>query len=278
MKEKKISSKIHSSKKKLPPSVINKLDLLFSTGKKNVLNIYCTAGYPQLESTPKVMLALQQHGADIIELGIPYSDPIADGPVIQQSNEKAIENGIDIKKIFAQLTTLKTQLHIPVILMGYLNPVMQYGLEKFCKDAAAVGVSGIILPDLPMYEYENLYGPLFAKYGLHFIFLISPQTSEQRIREADKLSKGFIYAVSSSATTGGDTDIDLQKAYFNKIKNMKLKNPVLIGFGIKDRSSFEGACEYAAGAIIGSAFIKALQHSQNVEEDTAAFIRKIQPL
>ena len=254
---------------------MNKLDQTFSSGKKNILNIYCTAGYPKLESTVSIMLALQQHGADIIELGIPYSDPIADGPVIQQSNMQALANGISIKKIFSQLNAVKDQLHIPVILMGYLNPVMQYGLEKFCKDAAAAGVSAIILPDLPMNEFEYVYKSLFEKYGLHFIFLISPQTSNERILRADKLSNGFIYAVSSAATTGKDTNFKNQEFYFKKIKKMQLKNPVLIGFGIKDSTTFNLACRYASGAIIGSAYIKALQSSNNIEETTALFLNAI---
>lgn len=255
--------------------MMNKLDQTFSSGKKNILNIYCTAGFPQLESTATVMLALQESGADIIELGIPYSDPIADGPVIQQSNMQALHNGISIQKIFSQLNEIKAQLHIPVILMGYLNPVMQYGMEFFCKDAANAGVSGIILPDLPMYEYEQSYKALFEKYGLHHIFLISPQTSDERIKKADKLSKGFIYAVSSAATTGKETDFKHQEPYFKKIKKMKLKNPVLIGFGIKDSSTFEIACSYASGAIIGSAYIKALEKSENIKADTAHFIKNI---
>lgn len=254
---------------------LNKLDVLFASGKENILNIYCTAGFPQLEDTAKVMLALQHNGADIIELGIPYSDPIADGPVIQQSNMQAIENGIGIRKIFEQLTEIKEQLTVPVILMGYLNPVMQYGIENFCRDAAAVGVAGIILPDMPLYEFETIYQPLFAKYGLHFIFLISPQTSEKRIRLADKLSKGFIYAVSSSATTGTDSDNSHQEAYFSRLRDMKLSNPLLIGFGIKDKETFDFACQYAAGAIIGSAFIKALAGTEDISGTTARFIQQI---
>lgn len=254
---------------------MNKLDKTFSSGKKNILNIYCTAGFPSLESTTEVMLSLQRHGADIIELGIPYSDPVADGPVIQQSNMHALNNGISIQKIFLQLSEVKEQLHIPVILMGYLNPVLQYGIENFCREAAAQGVSGIILPDLPMYEYEHLYKALFKKYGLHIIFLISPQTSEERIRLADKQSNGFLYAVSSSATTGKETDFINQEAYFKKIQHMNLKNPVLIGFGIKDKETFDFACHYAAGAIIGSAYIKALEKTDDIDATTQAFIDNI---
>ena len=272
------NSKQKDSKKKqsVPdnPS-LNKLDVLFASGKKNILNIYCTAGFPQLEDTGTVMLALQEHGADIIELGIPYSDPIADGPVIQQSNMQAIENGITINKIFDQLKQIKNRLTVPVILMGYLNPVMQYGFENFCRDASAMNVAGIILPDMPAYEYEAFYQPVFEKYGLHFIFLISPQTSIKRIHQADELSKGFLYAVSSASTTGGASDLSLQQDYFSRLKNMKIKNPLLIGFGIKDKQSFEFASNYAAGAIIGSAYIKALANTSDIDGDTARFISDI---
>jgi tryptophan synthase alpha chain len=254
---------------------MNKLDKTFSGAKKNILNMYCTAGYPRLDSTGPVMLALQESGADIIELGIPYSDPIADGPVIQQSNMQALANGISIKKIFSQLRDIKEQLHTPVILMGYLNPVMQYGIEQFCMDAAAAGVSGIILPDLPMYEFEHFYKKIFGDNGLHCIFLISPQTSPDRIKKADKLSRGFLYAVSSSATTGKQTDFNVQESYFKKIKKLKLNNPVLIGFGVKDKATFDMACAYANGAIIGSAYIKALENAQDIAAATSNFIKTI---
>jgi tryptophan synthase alpha chain len=253
----------------------NRLDQLFAVKKKKVLNMYCTAGYPQLHSTGEVMLALQNCGADIIELGIPYSDPIADGEVIQQSNMQALHNGISIKIIFDQLNKIKNELRVPVVLMGYLNPVMQYGIEQFCADAAAAGVSGIILPDLPMYEYEMMYKDMFLQHGLDVIFLISPQTGNERIKKADELSSGFIYAVSSAATTGKDTDFARQQSYFKKIKNMKLKNPVLIGFGIRDKKTFDMACSYASGAIIGSAYIKALENSADIAETTARFIKGI---
>ncbi len=264
----------------VPPVVagLNKLDIVFASTKNKLLNMYCTAGYPNLESTTTVMLALQESGANIIELGVPYSDPIADGEVIQRSNMRALENGISINKIFEQLHAVKKELVIPVVLMGYLNPVMQYGLERFCKDAAAAGVSGVILPDLPLHEFETVYQPLFKKYGLYFIFLISPQTSTARIRKADQLSQGFLYAVSSSATTGGNSNFESQEDYFKKIKDMKLKNPVLIGFGIKDRASFDKATQYAAGGIIGSAYIKALENSDDIAQTTAAFVRSIKTL
>lgn len=254
---------------------MNKLDQLFAAKKKNVLNIYCTAGFPALDSTASVMLSLQQHGADIIELGIPYSDPIADGPVIQHSNAVALHNGISMQTIFAQLETVKKQMKVPVVLMGYLNPVLQYGVEQFCDDAAAAGVSGVILPDMPMHEYETMYQPFFSKNNLHVIFLVSPLTSTHRIKKADKLSSGFLYAVSASATTGADTNPAMQEAYFHKLKKMKLQNPVLIGFGIKDKASFDLACASASGAIIGTAYIRAIENAADINAATAAFISSI---
>lgn len=254
---------------------MNKLDELFCRKKKNILNIYCTAGYPAINSLQTILPALQQQGADIIEVGIPYSDPIADGPVIQQSNMQALQNGMTIPLLLQQLNSLKNSIHIPIILMGYLNPVLQYGIEKFCKDAKKAGVSGIILPDLPMYEYEQWYQPYFAKNNLHPIFLISPQTSMQRIKYADKLSSGFVYAVSSSSTTGSNKIDTGQQQYFKKLKSLKLKNPLLIGFGIKDKVTFQNACKYTAGAIIGSAYIKAIENSKNIQSTTAQFIKSV---
>ncbi len=254
---------------------MNRIDTLFQTKNRRVLNVYCTAGYPQLESTVPVMLALQEAGADIIELGMPYSDPIADGPVIQQSNMTALENGISIEKIFNQLQGFRQQVYLPVILMGYMNPVLQYGFEKFCQHAADNAVDGLILPDLPIYEFETEYGPHIRRYGLSFIFLVTPETSEERIRKIDELSTGFIYAVSSSSTTGKDTDISHQSAYFNRLRAMNLRNPVLVGFGIKDKKTFDSATEFANGAIIGSAYIKALEGSHDVPATTKAFIQSI---
>ena len=253
----------------------NKLTQLFQQKNKDLLNVYCTAGYPEKESTEQVLLALQKNGVDMIELGMPYSDPIADGTVIQQSNMVALQNGMTIELLFSQLNKAKTSIHIPIILMGYLNPVLQFGIEKFCEAAATAGVSGIILPDLPMYEYEEMYSDIFKKYNLSFIFLITPQTSAERIKKADKLSSGFLYAVSSSATTGGSSNTEDKQAYFERIASMKLKNPLMIGFGINDHSSFENACMYASGAIIGSAYIKALSASTTLQEATTLFIKTI---
>jgi tryptophan synthase alpha chain len=253
----------------------NKLTVLFQQKKKNLLNIYCTAGFPKIESTGEVLLALQKSGVDIIEVGMPYSDPIADGPVIQESNMVAIENGMTIDLLFKQLKSAQKNIKVPLILMGYLNPVLQYGLEKFCIMASSVGVAGLILPDLPMYEYENIYKKYFIQNNLSLIFLITPQTSVERIIKADNLSSGFLYAVSSNSVTGSTLNTDGQNEYFSKLAALKLKKPLMIGFGINSKQTFDNACKYAAGAIIGSAFIKAISKTKNIESTTKAFIKTI---
>ncbi len=260
---------------------MNRIEELFKRKQHNILNVYCTAGYPKLDSTLEVMQALQANGADIIELGMPYSDPLADGPIIQESSAKAIENGMTINKLFEQLKDMRNPNSslavggIPVILMGYMNPVLQYGFEKFCVKAAEVGIDGLILPDLPMYEYETEYGEIIKKYNLDLIFLVTPETKEDRLRKIDALSSGFIYAVSSSSTTGSNKDINDQQSYFQKLRDMKLKNPVFVGFGIKDKQTFKAACKFTNGAIIGSAFIKALSNGKDVKEATKDFLNTI---
>lgn len=254
---------------------MNAIEKLFSQDKKNICSIYFTAGFPQLNDTPKILSSLQKYGADIIEIGMPYSDPLADGPVIQNSSMKALQNGMTIKTLFEQLNNCKDQINIPRILMGYLNPVLQYGFEKFCIDARNAGISGIILPDLPMTEYENEYKKFFDENNLDFIFLVTPETSEERIRKIDAVSSAFIYAVSSSSITGTDTDMHAQENYFKRIKNMNLNNKVLIGFGIKDHETFLQACKYAEGAIIGTAYIKALEKSADVDAATETFLNSI---
>ena len=234
--------------------------------------MYCTAGYPQLNSTVEVMKALQQNGADIIELGMPYSDPLADGPVIQHSGSIALANGMTIHKLFEQLKDFRNEISVPVILMGYMNPVLQYGFEKFCADAAAAGIDGLILPDLPEYEFETEYGAIIKKYGLDFIFLVTPETSEERIKKLDRLSSGFLYAVSSSSTTGSDkTNAGIQ-TYLQKLQHLELNNPVLVGFGIKDKKTFTAACEFAQGAIIGTAYINALSKEGDIMTATRNFL------
>ncbi len=254
---------------------MSRIKELFERKSQRVLNVYCTAGYPQLNSTLEVMSALQQNGADLIELGMPYSDPLADGPVIQHSSTIALSNGMTIQTLFEQLKNFRSTIQVPVILMGYMNPVLQYGFEQFCKDAAAVGVNGLILPDLPEFEFETEYGAIIKQYGLDFIFLVTPETSEERIKKLDSLSTGFLYAVSSSSTTGSDKNMTDVNAYLKKLNSMRLKNPVLVGFGIKDKSTFDTACAHANGAIIGSAFIKALEGSTDVAQTTKEFLTRI---
>ena len=211
----------------------------------------------------------------MIELGMPYSDPLADGPVIQASSSLALQNGMTIKKLFEQLKDFRRTIHLPVLLMGYMNPILQYGFEKFCADAASVGIDGLILPDLPEYEFETEYSNFVKKHGLRFVFLVTPETSDERIRNLDTLSSGFLYAVSSSSTTGKEKNMGEVTAYLDRLKNMKLKNPVLVGFGIKDKRTFETACQSAEGAIIGTAFIKALENAVNVSEATKFFLKSI---
>ena len=252
---------------------------IFQNKQQRVLNVYCTAGYPTLDSTVNIINTLAANGADLIELGMPYSDPLADGPVIQASSSKALENGMTIEVLFQQLKNLRSD-NPPLgdrglILMGYMNPVLQYGFEKFCADAAAVGVDGLILPDLPEYEFETEYGAIIKKYGLDFIFLVTPETTEERVKKLDSLTTGFLYAVSSSATTGGNTDFNAVEKYLQRLQSYQLKNPILVGFGIKDKASFDAACKYSNGAIIGSAYIKALEGTTNVEETTKQFLNSI---
>jgi len=261
---------------------MNALEKLFSVKKKNVLNIYFTAGFPALDSTEILLNSLEDGGADIIEIGMPYSDPIADGTVIQESNMAALQNGITIELLFSQLSQYQSNriaagkaVAMPLVLMGYMNPVLQYGLEKFVEDAAQVGISGIILPDLPAYEFEKVYQPLFLKFGISFIFLVTPDTPEDRIKYLDNLSGGFLYAVSSSATTGGNTNTDAVTNYVKKLQQLQLKNPVLVGFGIKDAASFNMAAEHANGAIIGSAFITAISNANDIAATAKNFITAI---
>ncbi len=255
----------------------NRIAEIIAKKKGNVMNVYCTAGYPQLNSILEVMKALQENRADIIEIGMPYSDPLADGPVIQNSSSVALANGMTIAKLFEQLKDFRKPPlgGLGVLLMGYMNPVLQYGFEKFCQEAAEVGVDGLIIPDLPEYEFETEYGPIIKKHGLDFIFLVTPETSEERIRKLDQLSSGFLYAVSSSSTTGVDNNMSHVIDYLQRLKEMHLQNPVLVGFGIKDRASFEMACSYADGAIIGSAYIKALEQARDVKAATKSFLSSI---
>lgn len=254
----------------------NRIERLFEEKKERILSVYFSAGYPNLEDTSSIMQYLEESGADIIEVGIPFSDPVADGPTIQESNKIALDNGISLKLIFKQLSEIRKTVKIPIILMGYINPVLQFGLDDFCKKCAEVGVDGLILPDLPMQEYTDEYKSTFEAHGLLNIFLITPQTSEDRIREIDQNSKGFIYMVSSASTTGAKTNISHgQETYFERVNSMKLNNPTLIGFGISNKETFDRACQYSSGAIIGSAFINVLREAKNIKSDIASFIKSV---
>lgn len=254
----------------------NRIDQLFKEKQEQILSVYFTAGFPKLDDTQSIVLSLQESGADMIEIGIPFSDPIADGPTIQSSNQQALDQGMHLKLLIDQLREIKDDISIPVILMGYLNPIIQYGLDRFCADCQDIGIDGLILPDLPVQEYLDDYQELFIGHQLHHIFLITPQTTEERIRWIDDRSDGFIYAVASASTTGAKSDIDSgQIAYFEKLKSMQLRNPWLIGFGISNHQTFDKACQFGAGAIIGSAFIKELAVSQKLEKDIEAFITAI---
>lgn len=238
---------------------MNRLQQLFQKQQKDLLSIYYTAGYPSLTDTVNIAEALENSGANFLEIGFPYSDPVADGPVIQASSKQALDSGMTLPLLFDQLKDLRQRVNIPILLMGYVNVVLQYGVEEFCKKCQEVGVDGCIIPDLPMYEYEELYQPIFEKYGLSNIFLVTPQTSEERIRKIDGLSNAFIYLVSSSAITGSNLAVsDQSSQYFKRIADMNLKNPIMIGFGISNKETYDSANQYASGAIIGSAFVKAL--------------------
>lgn len=254
---------------------MNRLNELFKSDKHNLLSIYYTAGYPTINCTLDIAEALEKAGVDFLEIGFPYSDPVADGPTIQNSSQKALDNGMTLNLLFEQLADLRKRVNIPVLLMGYVNPIVQYGVEQFCKKAAEVGVDGIIVPDLPMYEYEALYAKHFEQYDLKNIFLVTPQTSEDRIRKIDGLSDSFIYLLSSSSITGGSLDVsDAIEDYYKRIKAMNLSNPAIIGFGISDNKTFSKACEYASGAIIGSKFVKLLDQPDYLSK-ISAFIAGI---
>lgn len=237
---------------------MNRLIKRLTNNPRNLLAIYFTAGYPTPEGTRQTVLDLTAAGADIIEIGIPFSDPLADGPTIQASSHAALENGMSLEKLFAQLEGIRSQAQTPLVLMGYLNPVLQFGVERFCEKCAETGVDGVILPDLPLAFYEKNYRPFFEKHDLCPIFLVTPQTSDERIRELDAASRGFLYAVSTASTTGGAGGFgEAQVAYFQRIAKLNLKNPVLVGFGVADQKAFETVCQHLNGGVVGSAFIRA---------------------
>jgi tryptophan synthase alpha chain len=255
---------------------MNRINKLFKAKDKNILSVFYTAGFPKLTDTIIIAQQLEKSGADIIEIGIPFSDPLADGPTIQASNKVALDNGMNLHLLIEQVKEIRKTVSIPIILMGYLNPVLQYGVEKFMKDANNAGVDGFILPDLPLDEYLNSYKDMVELNGLTNTFLISPTTSEERIRKIDNATNGFIYAVSSSSTTGAQQGFSAeQQKYFKKLKDMKLSNPFLIGFGVSNQSTFNTVCDYAAGAIVGSAFINLLKDSKDIPSSISQFVKSL---
>lgn len=255
---------------------MNRINQLFQKKQEPILSIYFTAGYPELNTASTIITQLEKNGVDMIEIGIPFSDPLADGPVIQQSSQKALENGMTLKKLVAELKGIRQSVKIPLLLMGYFNTVLRYGVEQFCKDAQAIGIDGVILPDMPLDVYEELYQELFDKYGIIPVFLITPGTSEERIKKTDALSKGFIYMVSSASTTGTKEGFGEENlSYFKRIKDMSLSTPVVTGFGISNKTTFSQASQFSRGGIVGSAFIKALKENGTKFEFIGDFIQMI---
>ena len=252
---------------------MNRINQTLNQDKK-LLSIYFTAGFPQLEDTVPILKQLQEAGVDMIELGLPFSDPLADGPTIQESSTQALRNGMTSDKLFTQLEGIRECIHVPLIVMGYFNPMMQYGVERFCKRCQEVGIDGLIIPDLPADVYHEQYKSLFQKYGLLNMFLITPQTPDDRIRYIDKVSEGFIYMVSSAATTGVQGSFgDTQEQYFKRISEMKLQSKILVGFGISNAETYQAAITHSQGAIIGSAFIKHLE--ANGKQSVREFVKTI---
>lgn len=246
---------------------------LFKTKQSNLLNIYCTAGYPRLDSLKEILPALAASGVDMVEIGIPYSDPIADGLTIQHSNLQALDNGISLEKIFQQLREIPVE--IPRIFMGYFNSVFQYGIERFCQDCVEAGVSGLILPDLPVEIYAEQYQSIIEQAGISMIFLVSPDSSEARIRMIDSYSSSFIYAVSSSSTTGNSSKIQDVGHYLQRLSNMGLDHPIMLGFNIRNKEDVAFAQQHCSGAIIGSAFIRSIADSCNLKEQVGVFIQDL---
>ncbi len=253
----------------------NRLTELLNSGKRNLLNIYFTAGYPKIDDLQKIIPACSENGVDLMEIGIPFSDPLADGATIQQSSQIAIKNGMNLNLLFSQLEAIKSQNKTPLLLMGYFNSILHYGIEEFCKKCYENEISGLIIPDLPLNEFLSDCKGLFEKYNLHNIFLISPHTSDERIREIDKHSTAFIYAVSSSSTTGSKQNIDEAENFLKRISEMDLTHAVLTGFNINNRDSFLKACKYTRGGIIGSAYIKAIAEPSSIEKNTKSFVQSI---
>jgi tryptophan synthase alpha chain len=255
---------------------MNRITQLFNSGKKDILSVYFTAGYPALNDTFRIITELEKRGIDLIEIGIPFSDPIADGPVIQKSGSKALLNGMTLSLLFEQLKEIREYANVPLVLMGYINPIIRMGMETFIENASAIGIDGVIIPDLPPEEYLEKYKKLFEKADIFNNFLITPQTPDERLRQIDEWSKGFLYMVSSASTTGSRDSFDeRQLEYFRRIAELKLKSPRLIGFGVSNNTTFEQACRYSNGAIIGSAFIDALAENGTLAQKVSSFLETI---
>ena len=257
---------------------MNKITTLFQEKPRNVLSVYYTAGYPRPDDTIPVLQALLRAGVDMIEIGVPFSDPVADGPVIQQSNTRALRGGMTLQRLLQELRPVAPNAAAPVLLMSYLNPILQYGFASFCRDATAAGVSGVIIPDLPPRECAREYKPVADQHDLKMIMLVTPQTSHARVRAIDRLSGGFIYAVSTAAVTGAREHFDSHTIdYLQRLQEMKTRNPLLVGFGISNKATFDAACAHAAGAIIGSKFVSLLDSSATPDEAVAELVRTIRP-
>ncbi len=255
---------------------MNRIDKLFDKEKNGVLSVYFTAGFPNLNDTVPVIESLEKNGVKLIEIGIPFSDPMADGPVIQTSGSKALENGMSLRILFNQLSTVRESVQIPLVLMGYLNPIMQFGFDNFCAEAKRCGIDGVIIPDLPFEDYLVNYKSIAEAHNLHIIMLITPETSDERIRLIDSHTGGFIYMVSTASVTGAKTSFgDDNLAYFRRVNAMKLKNPRMIGFGISNKSTFDAACNNASGAIIGSKFVTLLQSEETIDGAVEELIEAI---
>ncbi len=255
---------------------MNRIDQLFDKDKSNILSVYFTAGFPQLNDTLPIIQSLEKNGVKLLEIGIPFSDPMADGPVIQNSGSKALQNGMNLKTLFAQLSVVRDSVQIPLVLMGYLNPIMQFGFDNFCAEAERCGIDGIIIPDLPFEDYLQNYKSIAEAHGLHMIMLITPETSDTRIRLIDKHTDGFIYMVSTASVTGAKSSFgDENLAYFSRVNGMNLKNPRLIGFGISNKQTFDAACNNASGAIIGSKFVTLLQTEGTIDGAVEKLIEAI---
>jgi tryptophan synthase alpha chain len=255
---------------------MNRIDKLFRNKKERILSIYFTAGYPSSDCVEEIILQLEENGADMVEIGIPYSDPLADGPVIQETSKIALANGMSMNFLFSQLESIREKTSIPLLLMGYINPIIQFGFRNFCKRAAETGIDGLIIPDLPESEYEKDYRDIAEENNLRNVFLITPDTSEERIRQKDEMGTGFIYMVSSASTTGKTSSFsESQLGYFKKIASLNLKNPALAGFGIHNRETMEQVFRFVNGVIIGSAYMRALKPGESIKESTSSFFSSL---